>query len=338
MWRAVVVVMMLVPGLAVADEFGGWKFKPPAGYKKTEAGDHVTLEKVTGKTFCQLTLFASRARGTDDGTFEWQNVVAKNFLTVTPKKPVNAKSKTLAYVATSGDAKDGSGNAFAFTHYVLMPDGAVSSVLLLSSNAASLAKCPAKAFVESIALASPPTPVETTPAAGTLQVTITGASADTPGPTGNAPPFASSWGNSASAYNQGMSLGSNSRQYQFKADGTYRYLRETWGGHYRAGFYYSVEESGTYKLIGNQLALTPMKATGSEYDGDKLVKTEKLALEKMTYTLEETWLAGMQQWYLIMTPTKQTERDGPFSNSDNEKWKSSYMLSGSYKPSWQHLK
>lgn len=318
------VVVLAVVWLAVsasasyADEFGGWKFKAPAGYKRAESGDHVTFVKITGTTFCQVALFSAHARGTDDAAFEWEFVVEKNFPTVDAKKPVTAKTKSLGYVATRADLKDASGNAFAATHYLLLPDGAAGSAMVTSTNASTLAKCPAKAFLDSIALASVP-----------------GAAATAPAPAAAEPVAADSivgaWGGGAG--NPARQAGSNStmrRQYTFAANGTYTYFSELYDG---TNLWIHVRESGTYAISGDQLTITPTASTISSRDWKAMKGTKKQALEKVTYRFSKHYFEGIQEWNLVLTPPKKTQRDGEFAA--NDQFKSSYLLSGSYKPEWK---
>ena len=89
----------------------------------------VELMKLTGKTFCQVTLFAARAPAGDDQAYEWKNVVEKNFTVKTSAKPQTRKTKHLTYIATSGTVTSGT-NTWAMTHYFLQPQGVVSVSLI----------------------------------------------------------------------------------------------------------------------------------------------------------------------------------------------------------------
>lgn len=41
-----------------------------------------------------------------------------------------------------------------------------------------------------------------------------------------------------------------------------------------------------------------------------------------------------EEWNLVLTPPKKTERDGEFAA--NDKFKSSYLLSDTFKPEWRY--
>ncbi len=319
--RMMVVVLMtiLLGSIASAEEFGGWTFKPPAGYTRSESGDHVVYLKITGQTFCQLAVFSSHARGADDAAFEWQYVVEKAFPTVNAKKPVTAKTKSLSYVARSADVKDAGGNAFATTLYVLLTDKAAGSVLVSSTNAGTLAKCPAKAFVDSIQLVSPP-------AASTAP-----APAAAPAEPGAGDSIVGAWATGSG--NPANQVGANStmrRQYTFAADGTYTYFSELYNG---INEWIHVRESGTYSISGDQLTITPKASTISSRDWNKVKGTKKQPLEKVTYKFTKHYFTGIQEWNLVLTPPKKTERDGAFAS--NEMFPSSYLLRASYKPEWK---
>src|SRR5690606_12009608 len=121
--------------------------------------------------------------------------------------PVTGRTMTIA----------ADGNEFPAAFYVLQPQGAVSSVMLLSTSAASLAKCPIAPFLQSLALVKPPAAPAASPAPA--------AQPAQPAQPAGAPPIAGTWQNGSSNYVNGVSTGSVSSQYVFKPDGTYQFFR-----------------------------------------------------------------------------------------------------------------
>jgi len=329
----VLVVSSTVPSPSDAEDFGGWRFESPGGTRSVD-GDHVVFTKITGKTFCQFAMFPARPPTDADVAYEWKTIVEKNFTPSNVTKPFSGSTSNVGFVSTSATLTHKTGSSFAGTQVVIAAPGApgaVSSVLITSTNNESLAQCPTKAFIDSIVLVQAPGPAR--PAAPPAQAQPAQVQPAQPAATTTeGPPIASAWGTAASSYNMGMSTGSISRQYTFKPDGTYRYYQESWGGHYNANWYYVVDESGTWKLAGDKLSVTPKRATSTEYN-DQKKKVAKLPLEKTTYTVQTTYMSGMQEWYLILTTPKETKRDGSYSSSD--RFKSSYMLSNSFRANWK---
>jgi hypothetical protein len=314
--RFVLVLALLATNVARADDFGGWTYTPPAGAKKTtrstqETGDHVTLTKFSGKTFCQYVLFATRAQATNDLQFEWENVVVKNFTVKTAAQPVTKKTKNLSYTATTAALIDKKGNAWAATHFFVQAGNIVSTVMLTASNAATLAKCPSAAFLDALALAAP-VAADAAPAANLV---------------------AGVWGTSASAYNNGMSLGYQSRRYLFGPDGTYTWHYESWGGHTRATSYVVMHETGAYTLAGTKLSLVPKASTQTAIEKDKQQVTKR-ALEKTTYMVQKVFMEGIQKNYLVLSIDKPTSRDGAFT--ENARYPSSYLLEENPLIEWKY--
>jgi hypothetical protein len=313
-----ILALVLVPALARADVHGGWRFTAPEGYASTIDGNHIVIQKATGATFCQLNLYDLR-RMTDTAekeiAVEWKNVVERNFTASDVKAGSVGKSKTLEYLPISASAKIGA-SEFAIIHYIVMPPQAVSSVLLVSNNTASVAKCAAiaKTFIESL-------------------VVETQAPAATPTNTGGS--VVGRWATSSSDSNTaggGTTNGSTRRQYTFAADGTYRYHSESSGGTYRANDYRLVDEVGTFAVDGDTLTIDPKTATETLRSRDS-EKTSKLALEKVSYRWQRHYFEGIKEWNLVLTVGKPTVRDGAFAS--NDRFPSSYLLSDTYKPDWK---
>jgi hypothetical protein len=324
------VVSSVLASVSFADEFGGMKFTAPAG-KKTVDGDHVVYTNITGTTFCQYALFRSRVPTASDVAFEWKSVVEANFTASNVSQPLSGSTANAGFVAISATLTQKSdGNTFAGTLVVLAAPGAVASILATSGTAETLGKCPTKTLIDSIVLAQPPSP----PAPARPPAAPAQPAAPAPAADAGAPALTTSWSTASSAYRQGVSLGYTRRLYTFKPDGTYRYYSEAWGGTYNSTWYYVVDESGAWKLDGTQLTLSPTKANGTQYDDKGKVKSRaKVSLEKATYTIQSAYMSGLKEWNLVMTPPKQTRRDGPFAVSQT--YPSSYLYSNSKRLEWR---
>lgn len=111
-----------------------------------------------------------------------------------------------------------------------------------------------------------------------------------------------------------------SRQYTFNTDGTYRYVSKAFDP--LMDKILLGKENGTYVAIGNSITVTPKKSileAWSKKDGGdswgKLISSQVITLEKATYQFAKYYMAGVQEWNLVLQSSKATQRDGPFSSN-----------------------
>ena len=291
--------VMLFATSAHADTFGGWQYTPPPGYAVDTTADHVALTKVTGSTFCSIALFEARAL--DDTAaaaraFEWQNIVAHQFA-ATVKRRTTFQTPRGADVTATVAAIDADGNDYAAVHYVVMPPGMIGSVLLTSTNAGSLKACEPAA----------------TAVVGSLAIDW------------SSPRFTDPEARVESPQGRWAVIGPTSREYTFAADGTYRFHSET----PTADVARVVDETGTYRWLGNQLTLTAQKASDALVAGGVAKAAARPPLDKTTYTWGRRYLADSNEWQLVLTPKKPTARDGkPGANA-------AYRYSDKARPAWK---
>ena len=226
--------------------------------------------------------------------FEWQNVVAHTF-DATVKRRITFQTKQgVTVAATTAALADSGGNEYRGVHYVVTPPGMIGSVLLISSSAASLKTCEpvATALVGSLAIdwSSP-------------RFTDPEARVETP---------EGRW----------AVLGSTSREYTFASNGSYRFHSEAAS----TGRVRVIDETGTYTLLGNQLAVTPRQTTGALIEGGAARPATRMPLEKTTYTWGKRYVPETNEWQLVLTPSKPTTRDGNLP---------SYRYSDHAKPAWK---
>jgi hypothetical protein len=151
-------------------------------------------------------------------------------------------------------------------------------------------------------------------------------------------PFLGKWSVGQSAYSAGYSVSYGSRilQYDFAADGTYRYHSEAWGGSFNANWRYIIDEKGSWTATGDQLTLSPKEVTGVVRDlAGKVQKTGGPAPEKVTYRFQTTYFSGLQETQLVLTPPKPTNRDGSFAS--NPSFPGSYLMrsAANYQPAFR---
>lgn len=166
---------------------------------------------------------------------------------------------------------------------------------------------------------------------------VAAAPAAAPADTSNLP-FLGKWSVGQSAYNSSYSVSYGSRllQYDFAADGTYRYHSEAWGGTFNSNWRYIVDEKGTWTASGDQLTVIPKSVTGVVRDLDgKVVKNGGPKPEKVTYRFQTTYFSGLKETQLVLTPPKGTDRDGAFAS--NPSFPNSYLLrsAADYQPAFR---
>lgn len=114
------------------------------------------------------------------------------------------------------------------------------------------------------------------------------------------------------------------REYQLNNDGTYRYRAKDWSTLQKEILY--ITETGTWKIEGNQLTITPKQGKGQWWskaasnrtsEWGKLVRAADYKLETQTYTFEIRYFSGSHDTVLILQNPKATERDGS-SNSEGQ--------------------
>lgn len=149
-------------------------------------------------------------------------------------------------------------------------------------------------------------------------------------------PFLGKWavGQSASNASHSVSYGSRVYQYEFLADGTYRYHSEAWGGTFNANWRYIVDEKGGWSASGDQLTLNPTAVNGVVRDlAGNLQKRGGPAPERTTYRFQTTYFSGLQETQLVLTPASPTARDGAFSTQVS--FPRSYLLRSNYDPAFR---
>lgn len=112
------------------------------------------------------------------------------------------------------------------------------------------------------------------------------------------------------------------KEYAFYGDGTYLFRMKNWAVFVKEIQY--VYETGTWKLNGNKLTITPKQgkggwwskaASGRTNEWGSLVKTGSWKLEPVTYTIDLHYYSGVNETHLILQSASQTEREGKQENN-----------------------
>lgn len=117
------------------------------------------------------------------------------------------------------------------------------------------------------------------------------------------------------------------RQYSFNADGTYSFVSKAYDP--LMDKILLGKENGTYQISGTNLTISPYKSileAWSKKDGrdewGKLLSTQNITLENMTYQFTKHYFSGIKELSLVLQSGKQTYRDGQYSGSTafNNAW------------------
>ena len=115
------------------------------------------------------------------------------------------------------------------------------------------------------------------------------------------------------------------RQYTFNANGSYGCNIKTFDPLLNSTFL--GRETGTFQINGSNLSINPQKSVLEEWskkngadEWGKLLKTQNIALERITYQFTKQYISAIKEWQLILKANNQTKRDGPFNNNDRNGW------------------
>jgi hypothetical protein len=126
-------------------------------------------------------------------------------------------------------------------------------------------------------------------------------------------------------------------EYRFAPDGTYRYRSEQWFGYTRSGKpdeYWTRSETGAYKLTGERLELTPKSSTSFLVSSDgKKSPGPALSSRLTAYRMQLHYFEGLKELQLVLTPDKETERDGGFGG--NAAFPNAYLFSTTLPLEWR---
>jgi hypothetical protein len=299
----------------------------PRGWTKMDSKNDVAGYVITNNqkgTYCQLAIYKSMATMGNvqlDFATEWQDLIVKPY-------QVNIKPEDGPAASDDGwDVKTGvapfdfnGGKSIAML--VTMSGYATRMSIVILTNTQEYEGDVTK-FIESVELKKPAVNAQPSKKIGD----------NIPGNDGK-PTLVGSWGKSSSVhttYGDPVAAGNagyGKQQYTFNQDGTYSFVANTFRSSYDKILL--IREHGTYLVNGNALTIVPQQSvieSWSKKSGtdkfDKLISTEKRALEKVTYQYTMHYFSGITEWNLVLQAGgKVTERDGPFGNntSFNNAW------------------
>lgn len=300
-------------------------YTPPSSWKKetTETLVTYTTSNNATKSWCRISIVKSTiSKGDIDQDFESerQGLIEKNYPS-TDSIQLNPTQEANGFKIKSGSSP------FLFENKPAVAllntasgYGRCASIVIITNSQDYIKNI--ENFLSSVDLIKPE-----------IQDTNQGSIA--PATNGNAPSsLLGTWGKSSSnnsSYEIANGLhGYITDQYTFNKDGTYIFIMRNFS--YLPDILFA-KESGTYKLSGKTITVTPQKSViekwtkgyTMEADGrkvyhdklGKLISSQKRPLEKITYSYTWEYFSGIDQWNLLLSTDKPTLRDGPFNGGNS---------------------
>jgi len=306
------------PGLLAqtAQKLDFMGFTLPAGeWKQASGKDHESYTRtVPGRGFCRLTLFrASPSRGSldADAAADWDALIIKRYPGASNQQTRSVPVSGTAWRFTQQTAvAKVDGTVILLSVHTFTGHGQYMSVLF--ENTHQPFDDFINQFISGLSMSAPAAP----PSAS-------GRSNPSPQNAQDKPTsLLGKWQRTSSSYahwGPGDSQGYTRWMYDFKEDGSFTFASKTWP--MRGMEMYYRRESGTYRLEGEGLALTPRQSVSERWskklghlnDPGQLISRQTNTLESARYRFVYHYSSGIQEWNLVLMADQQTARDGSFS-------------------------
>jgi hypothetical protein len=303
--------LFLTDIFAQKETFDLISYSPPSGWKKDVTENSIIYTSINNinNSWCRIGIVKSTfSKGNIETDFEseWQGLVVKNYKPSDSPK-LNEVHETDGWKIKEGAVKFKFNNTDALAMLTTISgfDRCASIVVTTSSQE----------YLKDIdALLSS---VEYKKMHSSVQPAVTGNNGDNASIIGI-------WGSNASdqssyRVNNGV-MNYITRQYTFNANGTYIFVSKAYDP--LMDKILLGKEKGTYQISGNNLTIIPGESVSeawSKKDGrdewGKLINTQSIPLEKVTYRFNKHYFAGTQKWNLVLQADNVTKRDGHFSGN-----------------------
>lgn len=292
-------------------------YAAPATWKKSTTTNIISYAITNAKTnsWCQIALVKSTiSKGSIDEDFksEWEELVVKNY-NPTDQPKLDEVKETDGWKIKSGAVKFTFNNSDATAMLTTMSGFERCVSIVITTNTQDYFKDVAS-LLSSIDLKKPET--------SSSQITVSNENKNS---------IFGTWGATASDNsNYRMKNGIMnyiSRQYTFNEDGSYSFVSKAYDP--LMDKILLGKENGNYQIISNNITIIPKKSVLEAWskkngadDWDKLLSTQNIALEKVTYQFTKHFFSGTQIWNLVLQSDKATLRDG--ANSSNTSFKNAW--------------
>ena len=283
-------------------------YTPPNNWKKdvTENNTSYTFVNKKNNSWCRINIVKSTtSKGSIEQDFEseWQELVVKSYQP-TEAPQLNEVQEADGWKIKAGGAKFTFNNSDAMAMLTTMSGFNRCVSIVATTNSQEYLK-DIETFLSSVDLQKPETvstqtTVNNNDNNSVLGIWLANASDQ------------SSW-----RVNNGV-MNYISRQYTFNANGTYSFISKAFDP--LMDKILLGKENGTFQISGNSITVNPQKSVlegWSKKEGKdewgKLLNTQNITLEKITYQFTKHYFSGIKEWSLVLQADKVTQRDGPFS-------------------------
>jgi hypothetical protein len=263
--------------------------------------------------YCVLGVYRSKESSGNvqsDFTNEWQAIVVGPFkVTAAPKKEAVQEEDGWKVLLGTANFQDAGGGTSAVLLTAISGFGRVLSILVILNDQSYMPVV--ERFLDTVRLTKPIAQGNAQPNqprnSGASENKIAGVwSKKSSSPWGTAP--------GSVVTNNGY----YTIQYQFKADGSYTFKGESWGGYLRSEEWWTIEETGAYSVNGNSLTIAPRTSKATLRNREGAVKrSQNNPLEAITYRWALHYFEGLNETQLVLQPAQQTARDGRFEGNSN---------------------
>jgi len=307
-----------VLSFAQKETFDLTSYTPPQNWTKevTENVVSYTITNTQTNTWCRINIVkstASKGSINEDFDSEWQELVVKSY-NVTEAPQVNEVQEADGWKIKAGGGKFIVNNANAMAMLTTMTGYNRCVSIVSITNTQDYIK-DIEAVLASVDLSKPVVTDAQPPA-------VTGSDNNS---------IVGVW--TATASDQSSFRVNNGimnyivRQYTFEANGRYTFISKTFDpimDKILLG-----KENGTYQVSGTTVTIIPKKsvleAWSKQNNADrwgKLVSSQNIAPEKVTYQFSKHYFSGIRETSLLLQSDKKTNRDGPFNGNAilNNSW------------------
>ncbi len=281
---------------------GGWKKQP------VESAIVFSKEDAAKGTYCMITLYKAvpgTANSKENFDLAWESLV-KEMVTASTAPEMQPLTTENGWETQSGYAPfESDGNKGVALLVTASSNAKMVNLIILTNT--DIYEKEMTAFLESISLKKQEVNKQQT------QTPVTNNNISILGTWLANASDQSSW-----RVNNGV-MSTISRQYTFNTNGTYSFITKTFDPLMDRMFL--GRESGTYQISGTNITINPQKSVlqaWSKKNGDqwdKLLNSQNIALEKVTYQFTKHYFEGTQKWNLVLQAANVTKRDGPFSGN-----------------------
>ena len=312
----------------VMDSLDNLILKIPAGWEVQKHETYTQLTKINKaqNSFCQVAIYQQQPASTDlNASYksEWEGLMLAYFETDATPAPKLRKTKQGNVLSYGAQVKHkANGLPYYSELHVYDCGNYVQSVLVTTGAKKHLYDSIWQPLIVGVRKNS-----ASSTTVSTTNNTNTGASN----------PFSGKWSKSGSSpvgLDPGTVLtnaGYYKCTYDFRPDGSYALRGES---RTNTGTYIAVDETGSYKLNGTQLTITPAKGKLQSLNSDgKVLKSQSVDLAKRIYSWQLYYFEGLNETQLVLTPAKPYAWDGGTGGSSQ--FPNSVLLSQQYKPEWR---